>query len=75
MGKTVKEVMDTWTVQMGYPVVTINRQDEFPKATTIHSEVILCKNSAGVMMAQNQPLRNKKGGENKGYSDIIFHSC
>ena len=24
-GKTVKEVMDTWTVQMGYPVININR--------------------------------------------------
>ena len=65
MGKTVKEVMDTWTVQMGYPVVTINRQDEFPKATTIFSEVSLYKNFAGVMMAQNQPLRNKKGGKIK----------
>ena len=58
----MKEVMDTWTVQMGYPVVTINRQ-EFPKATTTYTEVSLYKNFAGVMMAQNQPLRNKKGGE------------
>ena len=24
-GKTVKEVMDTWTVQMGYPVISIDR--------------------------------------------------
>ena len=63
MGKTVKEVMDTWTVQMGYPVVTINRQ-ELLEATTIY-EVSLYKNFAGVMMAQNQPLRNKKGGKVK----------
>ena len=60
VGKTVKEVMDTWTVQMGYPVVTINRQE---KATTIYSEVSLYKNFAGAMMDQKQPLRNKKGGE------------
>ena len=26
-GKTVKEVMDTWTVQMGYPVININRYE------------------------------------------------
>ena len=52
--------MDTWTVQMGYPVVTINRQE---KATTIYSELSLYKNFAGAMMDQNQPLRNKKGGK------------
>ena len=26
-GVTVKEIMDTWTVQMGYPVVTFVRLD------------------------------------------------
>jgi len=30
---TVKQVMDTWTVQMGYPVVEISRQYGFPVPT------------------------------------------
>jgi len=41
VGKTVKEVMDTWTVQMGYPVVTINRRYDGSKSATAKQERFL----------------------------------
>lgn len=29
----VKMIMDTWTLQMGYPVITVNRSDDGATAT------------------------------------------
>jgi len=40
-GKTVKEVMDTWTVQMGYPVININRHYNGSKLATARQERFL----------------------------------
>jgi len=40
-GKTVKEVMDTWTVQMGYPVININRRYDGSKSATARQERFL----------------------------------
>ena len=34
---TVKEIMDTWTLQMGYPVVNVER--DYDKSTAIVRQV------------------------------------
>jgi len=41
VGVTVKQVMDTWTVQMGYPVVTINRSYDGTGHATVRQERFL----------------------------------
>ena len=38
---TVKEVMDTWTLQKGYPVLTISREDDGSALITQVSKKIL----------------------------------
>jgi len=40
-GLTVKEVMDTWTVQMGYPVIEFNRNYEAGVATLKQNRFLL----------------------------------
>jgi len=41
VGVTVKEVMDTWTVQMGYPVVSITRKYDGSGRATVRQERFL----------------------------------
>ena len=41
VGLTVKEIMDTWTVQMGYPVVTIERNYESASAMATQDRFLL----------------------------------
>ncbi|XP_011665938.2 aminopeptidase N isoform X2 [Strongylocentrotus purpuratus] len=45
-GLDVKAIMDTWTLQMGYPLVTLERTDR--KTVTAHQEHYLSNPSEGV---------------------------
>ena len=38
---TVKDVMDTWTLQMGYPVVTVKRKPGTNQLTVSQSRFLL----------------------------------
>ena len=42
---TVKDVMDTWTLQMGYPVVTVKRKPGSKQLTLSQSRFLLGKES------------------------------
>ncbi|KAI8743538.1 thyrotropin-releasing hormone-degrading ectoenzyme, partial [Biomphalaria glabrata] len=42
----VKEVMDTWTLQMNYPVVTVTRDFSRHDALTVHQERFLLNRDA-----------------------------
>jgi len=43
-GLTVKQVMDTWTLQMGYPVVSVMRSQDGSSATVSQERFLLVKN-------------------------------
>ena len=42
---TVKDVMDTWTLQMGYPVVTVTRKPGTDQLTLSQTRFLLGKPS------------------------------
>lgn len=44
-GMDVKTIMDTWTLQMGFPVVTIKRVDKTSKATATQKHFLLDPNA------------------------------
>ncbi|KAK7075491.1 hypothetical protein SK128_020460 [Halocaridina rubra] len=44
MEMTIKEVMDTWTLQMGFPVLTVTRDAEGTTATVTQERFLLVKN-------------------------------
>ena len=39
---TVKTIMDTWTLQMGYPVIKVERSDDGTSATVSQVSVCAC---------------------------------
>nr|XP_053644189.1 aminopeptidase N-like [Cherax quadricarinatus] len=43
-GMTVKKVMDTWTLQMGYPVIKVVRSSDGTSATLTQERFLLVKN-------------------------------
>ncbi|CAL4078622.1 unnamed protein product, partial [Meganyctiphanes norvegica] len=44
-GLTVKMVMDTWTLQMGYPVISVKRNQDGSSATVTQERFLLVKNA------------------------------
>lgn len=44
----IKEVMDGWTLQMGYPVVTISKNENLENAVTISQEHFLYNTDAKI---------------------------
>ncbi|KAB7497106.1 hypothetical protein Anas_09417, partial [Armadillidium nasatum] len=44
--KTVKEIMDTWTLQMGFPVLNVTTDDLSGSATLTQERFLLSKNAS-----------------------------
>lgn len=55
---TVKEVMDTWTVQMGYPVVTFTRWGAYGNIGIVHIISRVYGASGGASVHQERFLLN-----------------
>uniref|UniRef100_A0A673FFY7 Thyrotropin-releasing hormone-degrading ectoenzyme-like n=1 Tax=Sinocyclocheilus rhinocerous TaxID=307959 RepID=A0A673FFY7_9TELE len=54
----ITQVMDRWTLQMGYPVVTISKNDSLDNSVTISQEHFVYDTDAKI---QNPELFNKRG--------------
>ncbi|KAA0721120.1 Thyrotropin-releasing hormone-degrading ectoenzyme [Triplophysa tibetana] len=55
----ITEVMDRWTLQMGYPVVTISKNDSLDNSVTISQEQFVYDTDAKI---RNPELFNKRAG-------------
>ncbi|XP_016404962.1 thyrotropin-releasing hormone-degrading ectoenzyme-like [Sinocyclocheilus rhinocerous] len=55
----ITQVMDRWTLQMGYPVVTISKNDSLDNSVTISQEHFVYDTDAKI---QNPELFNKRAG-------------
>lgn len=53
----ITQVMDRWTLQMGYPVVTISKNDSLDNSVTISQEHFVYDMDAKI---QNPELFNKR---------------
>ncbi len=53
----ITQVMDRWTLQMGYPVVTISKNDSLDNSVTISQEHFVYDTDAKI---QNPELFNKR---------------
>ncbi|XP_024875821.1 aminopeptidase N isoform X2 [Temnothorax curvispinosus] len=52
---TVKEIMDTWTLQTGFPVVTVSRNYN-NNSITLTQERFLLRNSGTTITSESEPL-------------------
>ncbi|KAL6262287.1 hypothetical protein P5V15_007381 [Pogonomyrmex californicus] len=52
---TVKEIMDTWTLQTGFPVVTVTRNYK-NGSVSLTQERFLLRNSATIVTSESEPL-------------------
>ena len=63
-GQSIKTIMDTWTVQTGYPVLTVDRSYGSPQATARQQRFLLVEDQSGKADSQRWwiPLSYAKAG-------------
>ncbi|KAG7175474.1 Aminopeptidase N-like 9, partial [Homarus americanus] len=54
---TVKVIMDTWTLQMGYPLITVTRSDDGTSATVTQERFLLIPRENTTARQQEAPYR------------------